>query len=624
MKRANMICSRGGRTGERGQTVTLVLLGLGIFLLAAIGIAVDVSNWWFHRQMAQSAADAACTAGIMDMLANSQGNTVGGFPGGSPPGDFWCSSASGAATCKYAALNGYSGSGLVTGSPSNDIQVMFPTTLPGSGLQVCGPNVQPPCIPASLANPYLAVNVFDRTPTTFTGLVRGKTTVDVVASAACVLTYSSAPIPILVLDPQNPNVKPAVSALNVQGTPVISIVGGPQRSIQVDSNDPSAAVTVGGNALVDLSLGGPNGTGSDLGSFGVAPEPSVPKNFNPGTTGNWLSSAPISDPFAQVCAPAQSTNCQPTINGYSAPAVPGIPTVPADIVALGANCATFAKIQGGNCVVPYQFHGCPESPDGCTLYYPGPYPTGITVKNALAIFDPGLYYITGGFALQTNGEVRPGTGAGDGTGGTVFYFVGGGSNTVTVTSDSGGRPASKTVDPFNTLLGAVDGTGTQYPGTTSYPNGVMCTPTSVIPSNLKGGGAGIPINGNVLLGACIGYYGDPLGTGEPAASGEQHQFLFFQDRSGTSATPNWGGGGQFLLAGTMYFHSCNASGTGVGCGAAGTYWNDQFAMNGNSASGTYVLGEIVTDNLALGGTSGIAMDLNPNVAYPILKATLIQ
>src|SRR6516225_9499799 len=106
MKRANMICSRGGRTGERGQTVTLVLLGLGIFLLAAIGIAVDVSNWWFHRQMAQSAADAACTAGIMDMLANSQGNTVGGFPGGSPPGDFWCSSASGAATCKYAALNG--------------------------------------------------------------------------------------------------------------------------------------------------------------------------------------------------------------------------------------------------------------------------------------------------------------------------------------------------------------------------------------------------------------------------------------------------------------------------------------------------------------------------------------
>jgi hypothetical protein len=107
-------------------------------------------------------------------------------------------------------------------------------------------------------------------------------------------------------------------------------------------------------------------------------------------------------------------------------------------------------------------------------------------------------------------------------------------------------------------------------------------------------------------------------------SGEQHQFLFFQDRSGTSATPSWGGGGAFLLAGTMYFHSCNASGTGVGCGAAGTYWNNQFSMNGNSASGTYVLGEIVTDNLTLGGTSGIAMDLNPNVAYPILKATLIQ
>jgi hypothetical protein len=106
--------------------------------------------------------------------------------------------------------------------------------------------------------------------------------------------------------------------------------------------------------------------------------------------------------------------------------------------------------------------------------------------------------------------------------------------------------------------------------------------------------------------------------------GEQRQFLFFQDRSATNVNPNWGGGGQFLLAGTMYFHSCNASGTGVNCGAAGTYWNNTFTLQGNSGSGTFVLGEIVTDNLILGGTSGVTMDLNPNSAYPTLKATLIQ
>jgi hypothetical protein len=42
-----------------------------------------------------------------------------------------------------------------------------------------------------------------------------------------------------------------------------------------------------------------------------------------------------------------------------------------------------------------------------------------------------------------------------------------------------------------------------------------------------------------------------------------------------------------------------------------------------SGSTTYVLGNIVADNLTLGGTSGISMDLNPTVAFSILKATLL-
>jgi len=151
---------------------------------------------------------------------------------------------------------------------------------------------------------------------------------------------------------------------------------------------------------------------------------------------------------------------------------------------------------------------------------------------------------------------------------------------------------------------------------------VKCTATSTVPNNLKNGGAGVSINGNILLGACSGYYGDPLGTSNPI--GEQHNFLFFQDRAATSVQPNWGGNGQFLLAGNMYFHSCNASGTGVGCGAAGTYYNDVFSLGGTSGSSTYVLGNIVTDNLNLTGTAGIVMDLNPTTAYNILKATLLR
>ena len=51
-----------------------LLLILGTFLLASVGFAVDLSSMWFHRQAAQSAADAACVAGAMDMLYLQQGH----------------------------------------------------------------------------------------------------------------------------------------------------------------------------------------------------------------------------------------------------------------------------------------------------------------------------------------------------------------------------------------------------------------------------------------------------------------------------------------------------------------------------------------------------------------------
>jgi len=644
MTPTNSAMGRHIRNRQAGQTTTIVALALGLFLLGVTGLAVDVTNWVFHRQMAQGAADAACTAGIMDMLANAQGQSVGSFPSGSPPATYKCSDtgASASAPCAYANLNGYSGAGRVAGGASNDVQVMFPTSS-GSGLQVCSSTVAPPCIPATVGNPYLVVNVFDRVPTTFTGILTGKRTTDVAASAVCVITYADAPIPILVLDPKNPTVSPAVSALNVQGTPTIAIVGGPQKSIQVntaDSGSANYAVTVGGNAKIDLHLGGPAGppgTGSDIGIFGVVPEPLVTKNFDPGTTGHWEQGSPVSDPFAQVCAPGQSTNCLATINGFSAPTKPGAPAVPTDQTTKG--CATIP------CSVAYMDHGCPRPGttrgDGhCLLFTPGLYDsttgfsTGIQIgpgggtSGKIGLFDPGLYYVgggaAGGLSLNSLSTVRSGTGVGDGiTGGVVFYFAG--SATVSVAADSG----TVTLDPFNSLKGPVDSSGTPYQDNSTtlnktYGNGVKCASGSIVPGNLQGGGAGVALQGNILLGACSGYYGDPLGTSEPAASGEQHQFLFFQDRSGTSLNPAWGGDGKFLLAGTMYFRSCNSSGTGVNCGAVGTYWNDIFTMKGNSGSGTYVLGEIVTDNLSLKGNSGIIMDLNPNIAYPTLKATLIQ
>ena len=605
---------------------------MGIALLGAVAFSVDFGNTWFHRQSAQSAADAACTAGVMDLLVDSQGGATGhqGFTNGTA---FNCAPGSTASPCKYARFNGYNSDGT-----GNLVEVKFPTSSVVPGLpssSIASATVVPTA--------FMQVNVIDNVPTYFSGLLSGRRTLPVRASAVCGVVYATSPIPILVLDPHSPNSTPAQSAFNIQGSGLIKIVGGPTKSIQVNSQDNAASCGQSncsvnypwGSARVDLSQGGPPpsggssgapGTGSDFALYG-APT-TAPSGFIPGTTGHWVApSAPINDPFAQMCAPGQ-TGC-PSINGSAPPAIPGTPTMPADEQSALQPTSPCTSTQVP-CQVAYKDHGCPDpsattrtskKPHICWLYTPGHYTTNINVKDSIALFDPGLYYLDNGLTLDSGSTVRAGTGAGDGSGGVIFYFSG--SGTVTVNSNSGG-----TFDNFNSVKGPVDSSGNKYADKTTAPalrnqtygNGARCTGTSTIPDNL--GGAGVNINGNILLGACTGYYGDPLGASDP--NGIQRNFVFFQDRSAKAVQPTWGGGGQFLLAGTMYFHSCNAAGTGIGCGATPAYFSDIFKMQGNSGSGTYVLGDIVVDNLTLGGTSGITMDLNPAQAAGILKATLLR
>ena len=622
------------RTGESGQAILFLLLALGIALLGAVAFSVDFGNTWFHRQSAQSAADAACTAGVMDLLVDSQGGATGhqGFTNGTA---FNCAPGSTASPCKYARFNGYNSDGT-----GNLVEVKFPTSSVVPGLPSSS-------IAASAVVPtaFMQVNVIDNVPVYFSGLLSGRRSLPVRASAVCGVVYATSPIPILVLDPHSPNSSPAQSAFNIQGSGLIKIVGGPTKSIQVNSQDTAGSCGQSncsvnypwGSARVDLSQGGPPpsggssgapGTGSDFALYG-APT-TAPSGFIPGTTGHWVApSAPINDPFAQMCAPGQ-TGC-PTINGNSPPTIPAAPTMPADEQSALQPTSPCTSTQVP-CQVAYKDHGCPDpsattrtskKPHICWLYTPGHYTTNINVKDSIALFDPGLYYLDNGLTLDSGSTVRAGTGAGDGSGGVIFYFSG--SGTVTVNSNSGG-----TFDNFNSVKGPVDSSGNKYADKTTAPalrnqtygNGARCTGTSTIPDNLKNGGAGVNINGNILLGACTGYYGDPLGASDP--NGVQRNFVFFQDRSAKAVQPTWGGGGQFLLAGTMYFHSCNAAGTGIGCGATPAYFSDIFKMQGNSGSGTYVLGDIVVDNLTLGGTSGITMDLNPAQAAGILKATLLR
>src|SRR5581483_10150779 len=85
---------RSVRGEQSGQTLVFVLLGLGVFLLGAVAFAIDLGNMYFRRQAAQTAADAACTAGAMDLLvdATNGSTTQGNFDTANDSNPYDCKS----------------------------------------------------------------------------------------------------------------------------------------------------------------------------------------------------------------------------------------------------------------------------------------------------------------------------------------------------------------------------------------------------------------------------------------------------------------------------------------------------------------------------------------------------
>jgi hypothetical protein len=211
-----------------------------------------------------------------------------------------------------------------------------------------------------------------------------------------------------------------------------------------------------------------------------------------------------------------------------------------------------------------------------------------------------------GFGIK-QATVRTSTATGDGTRGIMFYFTGGG--TVTVTANAGKSPACTAASPGSTTPNNcivsynIDGS-TSSVATGSVPMRALQCPGGD-PNPVTG-----TLDGDILLGPCSGTYGSTDGT--------SRGFLFFQAHT-NSATPNWGGGGQFLLSGFMYFHS-SASATKVTCGTDTTCLN----MDGGSGSGSYTLGNLVADQVKMTGNSGITMILNPKVSFQVLRPTLLE
>jgi hypothetical protein len=91
--------------------------------------------------------------------------------------------------------------------------------------------------------------------------------------------------------------------------------------------------------------------------------------------------------------------------------------------------------------------------------------------------------------------------------------------------------------------------------------------------------------------------------------------LFFQNRA-TAASPSWGGGGQFLSSGFLYFHNGNGStcGTSTSC----------LTLQGSSGSQSFTLGSIVVDELLMGGSPKIDMILNPTATFSVLRPSLLM
>jgi len=291
---------RTSRSRQSGQVMLFVLLGLGLFLIGAMAFAVDMSYLWFNRQDAQTAADAACTAGAMDWLKDVVDGVTnkGHF---TPGTNFSCdpttpnSNSSGTtnpAPCVYAALNGYPSSltpaQATAGNLGDNVSVIFNGAAP----------------PGVASTNVMEVDITQNIPTFFAGLLRGKTTQTIKGIAKCGIQQDTSPIPLIVLDPVNPA---GTSAFNLQGNTSVTIYGGPQQSIQVNSSDP-VAVTAGSSALIDLSQGGPSNNGSSMGvQGGPTTPPPIPKNFDPGTTGQWISpSTAIPDPFQNVVSPTST------------------------------------------------------------------------------------------------------------------------------------------------------------------------------------------------------------------------------------------------------------------------------------------------------------------------------
>jgi Flp pilus assembly protein TadG len=321
---------------------------MGIFLLGALGLAIDVGQMYAHQQMAQVAADAAAQAGILSIL---NGTNTGTNAFGSAA--HTCTTTDLITPCMHARKDGFGGA-------ANDVVLVDFPSAATVGLD-------PATLSASDPVNIIRVTITRSVPGGLIRLVGGPTSSPVKAIAAAAIVAVDSPTPIIVTHPTMDH------SLSTNGTTNIIICGGPSRSIQVNSNSPNAYASPKAGGTIDLSHAGPGdtgnctgGTGSDFGVLGG--DTTNPGSVLLGSTGHYVSpSSVIEDPFKDVPAPA----------------VPDL-----------------SDTNGGPVTIHSGTHGCTFT--DCVEYHPGLYTSGLRVSGGNpVIFTPGLYYIqTGGFQLK--------------------------------------------------------------------------------------------------------------------------------------------------------------------------------------------------------------------------------
>lgn len=532
-----MKISERRRKFQSGQAILIVVLAMSIFLLGAVGFAIDGSHLYAQRQMAQAAADAAAQAAILSIF---DGTSTAGTNGFSTAAGFTCNATNDARTpCYYAeTMNGFNG--------ANDVvTVDYPTAAQvgvGSGILASG-------YPANILRvvvkrPVQTTLMSLITPTAATCSTAGTWNCVGATGVAAILSIVS-PVPIVITHPTNPG------TFAFGGNVTIQICGGPQRSIQVNSNNAIDTQSINGNSnIVDLSKGGPldivgncTGSGTDFGNWGA---PSTPDfNLLYGANTHYLPQAsPIPDPLANIPVPPKPTT---SWAGPTHVAAGGSTTVSATYVTSGTvTCPTGA------------------SPGGCDFFLPGDYPNGIKAtgsNNYIAYFFPGIYY------MDSNGF-------GDGSNGNMLMYPGANSDTST-----GGTGAGMLV--YNTGSGVF----------TVGSNGAASLQGSDTSSVYKG-------------------------------------ILLFEDRNAPANTQKnkahiVGGGGTLSLIGTIYINNATVATSTQSLVVTPTHYQ-LLQLQGGGGSGTLIQGEIITNQLLLGGSGTIRMNLNAAAINPVNQVALIN